>query len=125
MALQEQTYSHPAAAVQRASFGAGASQTVRGTVCLPSDLGLQHLGCPLLSLAGCPALLLDVATLGAERAERNMASTAATPNISLQIHLQQRVMLLVPSADCSRAGPSRRARVGGGDNVAVARLTQA
>lgn len=54
-----------------------------------SDLGLQHLGCPLLSLAGCPALLLDVAILGAERAEENTAFIATTPIMNLQIHLQQ------------------------------------
>lgn len=119
MALQEQIYSCLATAGQRASFGAEASQTVRGTACLPSDLGLQHLGCPLLSLDGCPALLLGVAALGAERAEGNVASITATPVISLQIHLQQRVMPLVPSADCSRADPSRRGRVGGQDHIAA------
>lgn len=103
MALREQIYSHPAAAVQRASFGAGTSQMARGMACLPPDLSLQHLRCPLLPLAGCPALLLDVDTLGAERAEGNVAFTTATPIISLQIHLQWWIMLLVPSADCSRA----------------------
>ena len=124
MALWEKICSCPAAAVQRASFGAGDSQTVRGMARLPSDLDLQRLGCPLLPVAGCPALLLDIATLGEERAERKVACTAATYR-SLQIDLQWWVMLLLPAADCSRAGTSGKGRVGGRDNGAVARFAQA
>lgn len=78
MTLWEQICRHPDAAVQRTSFGAEDSQMAGGTAHLPSDLVLQLLGCPLLSLAGCPALLLDMATFGTERAEGNVACTAAT-----------------------------------------------
>lgn len=46
--------SHSAAVLQRGSFGTRACWGVRA---ITSDLGLQHLGYPLFSLAGCPPLL--------------------------------------------------------------------
>lgn len=97
MALWEQIYSPSAAVLQRGSSGSRASQGVRAVT---SELGLQHLGYSLLSLAGCPALLLDAAILRAERAEENMAFTATTPIMDLQIHRHQWVMLTTPGLVC-------------------------
>lgn len=101
--------SHSAAVLQRGSFGTRACWGVRA---ITSDLGLQHLGYPLFSLAGCPPLLLgeNVSILAAERAEENMAFTATTSIINLQIHLQQWVMLTTPGL-VSAAEAGREAEI--------------